>query len=307
MVNASIFGLKGWALAPIAAACAGAALLLFPLRPMPASFLPVLAAALLSLGIWWFYCVKRPNPAIAALAESVAFLFVVMPLLTIYNYATTMAARPLYDATFARLDAMLGFDWMHHLAQVKAWPGAGEFLTLAYASSLPQILLTLIVLAFCARYRSLRNFVLLFVGTLIVTLTLAAAFPAAGAYVYYAPPASMAVGFDPQNGIWHLAQFTGLRDGSMTTLDLTHISGMVTFPSFHTILAIITAWALRDVKYVALPAIALNALVILSTLAIGGHHLFDIIVGALIAVAGIILIEGHSLLRRASWHGAATA
>lgn len=306
MIQASFLGRNGWLLAPVVGLGAGVALLLFPLRLALSSFLPVLITLLFSLGLWLFYSTRRPNQAIAALAESAAFLFTVMPLLVIYNYATTMAGRPLLDASFARLDAFLGFDWMQHLAWVKSWPGLGEILTLAYASSLPQIPLALIILAFCRRLKALRSFVLLFAGTLMVTLTLSAIFPAAGAYVYFAPPASMAVGFDPQNGIWHLAQFTDLRDGTMTTLDLRHLSGLVTFPSFHTILAVLTAWALRDVRYVALPAALLNALVIVSTLAIGGHHLFDVIAGAAIAIAGIALMDGRSLLRQASWQKATT-
>jgi len=300
MVNASFLGRYGWLLLPLAGLGAALALCFFPLHLKLSSTIPALIAALATFGVWQFYRLKRPDPGISALAESATFLLVIMPPLAVINYATTMAARPLLDETFARMDALMGFDWMAHLAWVKAWPGLGTMLTLAYSSSIVQLLMATIILAYCRRMRDLREFIVLFVLTLTVTLLLSAIFPASGAYVYFAPPADMAVGFDPRNGIWHLAQFNGLRDGTMTTLDLTHTEGLVTFPSFHTILAILTMWSVREVRYVAIPVALLNVLVVLSTLSIGGHHLVDVVAGALIAVTGIVAFRYRVLLRHAS-------
>jgi membrane-associated phospholipid phosphatase len=299
MVNASILGRYGWLLVPLAGLGAVLALCFFPLHLKLHSVIPVSVTALAIFGVWQFYRLKRPDPGISALAESATFLLVIMPPLAIVNYATTMAARPLLDETFAHMDALMGFDWMAHLAWVKAWPGLGTILTFAYGSTLPQVIAAIIILAYCHRMRDLREFILLFVMTLTVTLLLSAIFPASGAYVYFAPPADMAVGFDPRNGIWHLAQFTGLRNGTVTTLDLSHTEGLVTFPSFHTILAVLTTWAVREVRYLAIPVALLNGLVVLSTLSIGGHHLVDVVAGALIAVTGIAAFRYRSLLRHA--------
>jgi membrane-associated phospholipid phosphatase len=306
MVNASFLGRYGWLLVPFAGLSAALALCFFPLHLKLSSVIPVAIASLATFGAWQFYRLKRPDPGISALAESATFLLVIMPLLAILNYATTMAARPLLDENFARMDALMGFDWMAHLAWVKAWPGLGTVLTVAYGSTLPQVVAAIIILAYCHRMRDLREFIMLFVMTLTVTLLLSAIFPASGAYAYFAPPADMAVGFDPRNGIWHLAQLTGLRNGTMTTLDLSHTEGLVTFPSFHTILAILTTWAVREVRYLALPVALLNVLVVLSTLSIGGHHLVDVVAGALIAVTGIAAFRYRVLSRHAGAQRAAT-
>jgi membrane-associated phospholipid phosphatase len=306
MVNASFLGRYGWLLVPLAGLGAALVLCFFPLHVKLISTLPVLIAALATFGVWQFYRLKRPDPGISALAESATFLLVIMPLLAIINYATTTAARPLLDENFARMDALMGFDWMAHLAWVKAWPGLGTILNLAYDSSILQLFTAIIILAYCRRMKDLREFILLFVLTLTVTLLLSAIFPASGPYAYFAPPPDMAVGFDPRNGIRHLAQFTGLRDGTMTTLDLSHTEGLVTFPSFHTIMAILTTWAVREVRYLALPVALLNVLVVLSTFTMGGHYLVDLVGGALIAVAGIVAFRYRILSRHAGAQRAAT-
>jgi membrane-associated phospholipid phosphatase len=83
----------------------------------------------------------------------------------------------------------------------------------------------------------------------------------------------------------------GLRSGPAAVLDFRKMEGLVTFPSFHTVLAIITAYAFRGFRLLALPALVLNGAVIVSTLPEGGHYLVDVLAGALIAAAGIALVR----------------
>ena len=120
MVNVSFLGRYGWLLVPLAGLGAALALCFFPLHLKLSSTIPALIAALATFGVWQFYRLKRPDPGISALAESATFLLVIMPPLAVINYATTMAARPLLDETFARMDALMGFDWMAHLAGIRA-------------------------------------------------------------------------------------------------------------------------------------------------------------------------------------------
>ena len=68
---------------------------------------------------------------------------------------------------------------------------------------------------------------------------------------------------------------------------------MVQFPSFHTALALLTAYAVRDVPYLARPVLILNLIVIVATLPVGGHHLADIIGGAAITGAAILVLKLH--------------
>jgi membrane-associated phospholipid phosphatase len=66
---------------------------------------------------------------------------------------------------------------------------------------------------------------------------------------------------------------------------------LVTFPSGHTILAIITTYALRGSRWTLIPAFIVNGAMLVSTIPHGGHHLFDLIVGAVIAACAIFFVR----------------
>ena len=87
--------------------------------------------------------------------------------------------------------------------------------------------------------------------------------------------------------MWHYEALQALRSQADTTLDLSKVQGLVTFPSFHTNLAIITAYAVRDIRFFAVPVTILNGIVIVATLPEGGHYLVDVLAGAVIAASCI--------------------
>jgi membrane-associated phospholipid phosphatase len=66
---------------------------------------------------------------------------------------------------------------------------------------------------------------------------------------------------------------------------------LVTFPSGHTILAIIITYTLRGSRWTFIPAFIVNGAMMLSTVPHGGHHLFDLVVGAAIAALAIVLVR----------------
>jgi len=115
--------------------------------------------------------------------------------------------------------------------------------------------------------------------------------PAAGAYPYYRPQRELFDGFGTHAGMWHYETLSTLRTQIAPVLDFNNIEGLVTFPSFHTVLAIITAYVCRDIWFIALPAGVLNGIVIVSTLPEGGHFLVDVLAGAGIALAGILFVR----------------
>lgn len=77
----------------------------------------------------------------------------------------------------------------------------------------------------------------------------------------------------------YLQLFFAYRDGIATALHVFVLEGMITFPSFH------AAWALLlAASFIPWPRMMaifgpLNAIVVLSTVFIGGHYGVDVIVG----------------------------
>jgi membrane-associated phospholipid phosphatase len=204
-------------------------------------------------------------------------------------------APPLQDAKLASLDQMLGFDWLGFLALSNSSRAVSSGLTVAYHSAFPQLLLLYFVLSFSGREQRLAEFLTLFCMTFAATCFLMILVPAAGAYAYYQPPRKMFDGFSPDAGMWHYEVFTLLRAKATPVLKVEHMKGLVTFPSFHTALAIVTAYAARNIPLIALPAAILNAIVIVSTLPEGGHYLVDVLAGAIVAVISIALVRWGDL------------
>jgi membrane-associated phospholipid phosphatase len=246
--------------------------------------------ATVSTAAWamgYFYSAVRPDARLAALAYSAAYLILLTLAAGVLSYVGASLNRPLLDAAFANADAALGLDWLAALAFADAHPWVGRTLRLAYHSSLPQAAAVLIVLAATGQLARLQGFLALFAATALVIIGMSAAFPAAGAFVFHNPAAELRNVVGNDAGIWHLAHFEALRSGAMRTIDPMAIEGLITFPSFHTALAVVTAWAFWRTRYVAGPALILNLTVIASTVPVGGHYFIDVLAGA--AIAGLCI------------------
>jgi membrane-associated phospholipid phosphatase len=259
--------------------------------------------ATVSAGAWglgYFYSTIRPDARLAALGFAAAYLIPFTVLAAILSYVGTSLDRPLLDAQFARADVALGLDWMAVLSFSDGHPAVGTALRVAYHSSMLQMVSVFIVLAGTRQLDRLAGFLTLFTATGIITVLASIVFPAAGAFVFHNPPAELRDVVGQAAGIWHLEHFEALRSGAMRTIRLNAVEGLITFPSFHTALAIITTWAFWRTNYLALPVLGINVLVIASTVPVGGHYFVDVFAGAAIAAACIAALKRRSLQDRIS-------
>jgi len=241
-------------------------------------------------GLGYFYATARPDERIAALAFSAAYLIPYTLVAAILSYLGTSLNMPLNDAQFARADAALRLDWLAVLQFTDARPMLGVLLRLAYHSSMVQMVALFIVLAATLQLTRLADFLALFTATSLVTILVSVLLPSVGAFVFYDPPAALRGVVGQDAGIWHLAHFEALRSGAMRAIDPSTIEGLITFPSFHTALAVIIAWGFWRTRYLALPVLALNGVVIAATVPVGGHYFVDVFAGAGIAGACIAVL-----------------
>ncbi len=216
-----------------------------------------------------------------------------------FTYLATSAAHPLGDAWLATMDRQLGFDWMGLLTFANSNPALSWMLVKAYHSTGIVLAGVFVWLTLTVRAERLAETIAIFclsslgvgIGMLLI--------PAAGAYTYYNPPHELFSNFSADAGMWHYKLFMTLRTDASPVIDLAKPEGLVTFPSFHTVLGIITTYALRDTRWIAIPALLLNGTMILATLPEGGHHLVDVIAGGAIAVISIAVVR-LSCTRRTS-------
>jgi hypothetical protein len=182
---------------------------------------------------------------------------------------------------------------MKHMAFVADRRWLANLLFLTYQTSMMQVALVVVALALTGQTPRLRIYLALFAATATTTIIISAMFPTVGTYEFYSVPDWLLPHFpDPRAGWDQVAPIKALRAGTMRVIPLDDIHGLVSFPSFHTALAIITTWALMRTRFAAQLAFALNLPLILATPTNGSHYLCDILGGAVIAFAALAVFSG---------------
>ncbi|OKO66844.1 phosphatase PAP2 family protein, partial [Bradyrhizobium sp. AS23.2] len=167
-------------------------------------------------------------------------------------------------------------------------------LAIAYHSCMPQVAVLLLWLSACGRFERMREFVWLFVTSLLVIIPISWLLPAASAWVYF--------GVVERVDAYHLVDFNALRSGEMTSISLTHVNGLITFPSFHAALAIILIYACRGLKVLFPAFLVLNLLMLAATPTVGGHYFIDIIAGGGVVLCLVCLRRLHWRTLFARWN-----
>jgi membrane-associated phospholipid phosphatase len=214
---------------------------------------------------------------VAVFVRHIALLFFLLVATVVFSYLAAAAAFPLTDDALAAFDRALGLDF----PAMMNWLAERPLLSRAVALSYYSTGIVLIVAVWVRPEETLRTISLATVVTCIVGLF----FPAVGATAYY-----KAAGFYPLSGLWHHEAFMMLRTDPV--LDFAKISGVIQFPSYHTVLAVVTAYALRQTVFFW-PVAALNLVVIFATLPEGGHHFADTLAGAAIALGSILALRSR--------------
>ncbi|WP_375274183.1 phosphatase PAP2 family protein [Methylorubrum thiocyanatum] len=270
------------------------------IRLAPTGLLAVSGAVAVLLGLALLFSAVKPEPKLRAMALSSAYLAAFTTAAAVLHYLSATLALPFADPALARFEAALGFDWRGWVGFLADHPDLSWPLALAYHTSGPQVGLVVIALSAMSRVARLWAYARLFTLALLAAIAVSAVFPAIGPYAYYAPQAYPQGHIETVGALWHLDALHALRDGAMSSLALSEIRGLVTFPSFHACLAVLTAWALAPVPVIGPLALLLNAAIIVATLGAGGHYLPDVVAGT---VMGMVLVAFHGIRRRRSLGG----
>ncbi len=173
-------------------------------------------------------------------------------------------------------------------------PLAGKAMNYAYASIGVQPFVLLAALVFTGRIRRLRVFLLAWTATLACVIAIFPFVPAVGAYLHY----GIAQAEIPQvlvNVGWrHVDLLEPIRAGVLRDVHFYSFAGIVTFPSFHAAAAVLLAWGFWGVPYLRWPALALNLLMIVSSMPIGAHYVVDLAAGMALAWAALRASQNYA-------------
>src|SRR5207245_9651285 len=122
----------------------------------------------------------------------------------------------------------------------------------------------------------------------VLALLLFVLIPARGplAAVWHGP-----IPYMPASALYQAELIPQLRSHGLGEIHLESLQGVVCAPSFHAasgVLYIVAAWRAAPLRW---PLLVINAAMLLATPVEGTHYLVDIIAGAAVAVASILLVR----------------
>ena len=87
-----------------------------------------------------------------------------------------------------------------------------------------------------------------------------------------------------------------LLSGRDLSFGLAHMTGVVSFPSFHTSMALAYAWAFRKTGVIGAGVAALNLVMLCAVPYFGGHYLVDMIAGAAAMLLSLAAVKSAPAL-----------
>lgn len=234
-------------------------------------YLVVLIAAFAPVPAYWHQkgWIARRDTSLTIVWCLLTWFFIAVPFL--------VGARlnlPLRDNLFVLIDRSLGFDG----PALVAWAShhqLGSIINSSYNLLIPYLEIAIVVPSLLGKRESSR-FVLANTIALAIGLTLFALFPAIGPW-HSEQVAVGAMQVTEQNQLFELRgampyTFTLFKDGA----------GIVEFPSFHVIWAVLAASALWGFRYLRVPLVVLSTMIVISTMTSGWHYLTDVLCGIVV-------------------------
>jgi PAP2 superfamily len=227
------------------------------------------------------------RPRVLSMATAFAQALLAVSVLTSLSYIAIAAALPLQDARLFAVDRAIGFDFRAVLNLVNDRVWLIQILAFGYNAITWQMWLVVLGLPLIGHHRRTAEYVSALTVALAVACCVTMLMPAIGAYQALGAVASEFPNVTPQSYYDTLIEIPLLRAGTLRTLDLWHLLGVVTFPSFHAATAVLYSWALWPLRWARPLNLALNGTMLVATPICGGHYLVDVLAGVALAIGSI--------------------
>jgi hypothetical protein len=222
------------------------------------------------------------------IAEFLALTLAMAIVFTILAYLCMAVSGPLADTKLLAIDRAMGFDWMTGWKLITAHPLTIRIANFLYQSLTWQALYLCVLLGLMIRTRNMREtFWIIFLSALITDLA-AILLPAYGPFQTF--------GLASQGE--YLPDMIHLKSGADLNFALGHMTGVISFPSFHTVMALGYTYGLRNTGIIGYSIAALNAVMLLIVPFVGGHYLIDMIAGAATLLLSVAVVKFAPMLWR---------
>jgi membrane-associated phospholipid phosphatase len=252
---------------------------------------PFLCSYLAALGfviVGAYVRTTKGKPRIALILQGIGFYMAFMSASSVLIYTLLPLPNPMVDTFLTQTGHWIGYDWGAFVATMIQYPMVSFLLGVVYHSALFQLLLTIGLLAYYGRSVELYRFILVAMIALTITVAIWWRWPSVGyvGVLPYSVDEMNAAGlyFKPNKG----ELLTRLIQEGPSAIYPGAITGVVGFPSFHTVMALLVAWYCRR-TFLFLPILLVNVAMIPAILLHGGHHAIDVLGGLLIFILSVQL------------------
>ncbi|OJW53361.1 MAG: hypothetical protein BGO67_01255 [Alphaproteobacteria bacterium 41-28] len=218
--------------------------------------------------VYTFYHKFRPDMRIISLVQSTSILLAYCPLMLGFSYLGATANQPFVDSFLASIDSFFAIytpSIVFWFKNNERWQTVFSFIYNTYGFQFPFII---IYFSYRREIIPLQRFLMQFMIATPMTILLSIFYPAAGPYVWYGYTPSIELA----NALKHLLQLRHYF------VDISTIDGIITIPSFHSVMALIFIYTFRHQRRIIfIPMLILNILMIFSCLPIGEHYFADIL------------------------------
>lgn len=239
---------------------------------------------LLAIGVYVRRVKGKPRLALALVGVGVFASFSAAS--SVFIFALLPLPNSLIDDWLTRTGHFVGYDWNALVVAMTGYPTVTRALGVIYHSSLPQMLLTIMLLAAYDRPLVLYRFLLVGIVTLAIAVGIWWFIPSVG-YVGVLPLSPDVL---TANGLIYGndygAYLTRLLEQGPRRITPEVITGVVGFPSYHLVMACMVVWYCRR-TILFVPILLVNLAMIPATLVHGGHHLIDLLGGLVVFAAGV--------------------
>jgi hypothetical protein len=200
-----------------------------------------------------------------------------------FTYLLASLDLPLVDSALDSFDRALGFDWLSWYNFVNESAGVKAILVGTYASLSLQIVFSIVY--FSHREEGRSNNELWWAGTIALVLTtiVSGIFPAAGTFEHYGVTGGI-------RGV-HLHDLYALRHGAVTSFSVDEMIGIITLPSYHTVMAILLTYIYRSQRRMFRIVLPLNVVQLIAIPSEGGHYISDVLAGGAVAIIAILIVQ----------------
>lgn len=250
---------------------------------------------LISLGMFaagGFYHGYRREPALAVMLTGAGFLCLFSVAASVLNYFLITVAGTRIDGALVAADRALGFDWYSTMLWMSRHAWLNTIFFYIYNLVLPEIALLLVALAWSGHVEKAYRYCLAIGTGALIAIAVWTVMPSTGAKSLYTLPADVASRLTLSVTCQYGHDLIALLKNGPGYITPDDMRGLIAFPSYHGVLALIVAFYGWSIPRLRWPLVLINAVVIVASPVQGGHHMIDLV--AAFPVAAVSIWMAHA-------------